>query len=125
MTDTFRVLISDPLPPVVREILEETGRMEVIEGQEAIAGYKINGELTKDFPTDANKFDSVEAVYEEFPGWNTSTQELRDFDKAPATFKSYIQRIEEFLGIPVAMASVGPERDATLQRMNVWESVKA
>ena len=99
--------------------------LDKFESLKLCTGYKINGELTKDFPTDANKFDSVEAVYEEFPGWNTSTQELRDFDKAPATFKSYIQRIEEFLGIPVAMASVGPERDATLQRMNVWESVKA
>ena len=99
--------------------------LDKFESLKLCTGYKINGELTKDFPTDANKFDSVEAVYEEFPGWNTSTQDLRDFDQAPETFKSYIQRIEEFLGIPVAMASVGPERDATLQRMNVWESVKA
>ena len=88
-------------------------------------GYKINGELTKDFPTDANKFDNLEAVYEEFAGWNTSTQEVRDFDQAPEAFKAYIKRIEEFLGIPVAMASVGPERDATLQRLNVWDTVKA
>ena len=29
----FRVLISDPLPPLVREILEETGKIEVLEGQ--------------------------------------------------------------------------------------------
>ena len=29
----FRVLISDPLPPMVREILEETGKIEVLEGQ--------------------------------------------------------------------------------------------
>ena len=55
-------------------------------------------------------FDSLEAVYEEFPGWNTSTQEIREFNKAPEAFKAYIKRIEEFLGIPVAMASVGPER---------------
>ena len=33
----FRVLISDPLPPMVREILEATGRIEVLEGQEPIA----------------------------------------------------------------------------------------
>jgi len=32
-----RVLISDPLPPVVREILEKTGRIDVLEGQEPIA----------------------------------------------------------------------------------------
>ncbi len=99
--------------------------LDTFETLKLCTGYKINGELTKDFPTDANKLDGLEAVYEEFPGWNTSTQELRNFDEAPTTFKSYIERIEEFLGIPVAMASVGPERDATLQRMNVWESVKA
>ena len=32
----FRVLISDPLPPMVREILEASGQIEVLEGQEAI-----------------------------------------------------------------------------------------
>ena len=99
--------------------------LDTFETLKLCTGYKINGELTKDFPTDANMFDSLEAVYEEFPGWNTSTQEIREFDKAPEAFKAYIKRIEEFLGIPVAMASVGPERDATLQRMNVWETVKA
>lgn len=37
MSDNFRVLISDPLPPIVRSILEESGRFEVLEGQEPIA----------------------------------------------------------------------------------------
>ncbi len=37
MSESYRVLISDPLPPIVRKILEETGRIEVLEGQEPIA----------------------------------------------------------------------------------------
>jgi D-3-phosphoglycerate dehydrogenase len=37
MTDTYRILISDPLPPIAKEILEKAGGFEVIEGQEAIA----------------------------------------------------------------------------------------
>ena len=98
--------------------------LDTFETLKLCTGYKINGELTKNFPTDANTFDHLEAVYEECPGWNTSTQEVRNFEDAPEAFKSYIKRIEDFLGIPVAMASVGPERDATLQRLNVWDSVR-
>ncbi len=37
MSESYRVLISDPLPPIVRKILEGTGRIEVLEGQEPIA----------------------------------------------------------------------------------------
>jgi len=53
----------------------------------------------------------VEPVYEEVAGWQTSTRDLREYDQLPPAAKAYIARIEELVGVPVGLISVGPERD--------------
>jgi adenylosuccinate synthase len=53
-------------------------------------------------------------IYEEFPGWNTSTFGLKEWDALPETAQAYLKRVEEVAGIPIAMISTGPDRDETI-----------
>jgi adenylosuccinate synthase len=55
-------------------------------------------------------------VYEEMPGWEESTAAARSWDLLPSNARRYVLRIEEVVGAPVTMVSVGPARDQTIFR---------
>ena len=53
-------------------------------------------------------------VYETLPGWPEELADVRDYDSLPAAAKRYLARIEELLGRPVSIVSVGPDREQTI-----------
>ncbi|WP_318433122.1 adenylosuccinate synthase [Photobacterium leiognathi] len=55
-------------------------------------------------------------VYEQMKGWEEDITGCREFDELPAGAQEYILRIEELMGVPVKMVSVGPERDQMILR---------
>ena len=59
---------------------------------------------------------AIEPQYEVFPGWNTSTIGLTDYQALPAAARQYIQRIESLIEIPVDIISTGPDRVETIVR---------
>jgi adenylosuccinate synthase len=79
-------------------------------------GYKYKGELLPGFPADSAILAEVEPVYEELDGFAEEIDEAKSYDELPANAKAYVQRIEELVGVPVRIVSVGPRRDQTLVR---------
>lgn len=75
--------------------------------------YKIDGELTTDMPYDlcATK---VEPVYQEFKGWNSSTDGITEYGKLPKELLDYTAFLEKELGVSIDVISVGPDRTQTL-----------
>jgi len=53
---------------------------------------------------------------ERIPGWKTSTAGLTSFEKLPKQAQTYIERIEEFVKIPVALIGTGPGREDIIVR---------
>jgi adenylosuccinate synthase len=80
--------------------------------------YKVNGELTEDFPTNIEALEKVEPVYEEMPGWNHDISKCRTWEDLPEKAQRYFLRIEELLGVPVCTISVGPGREQTIERID-------
>ena len=76
--------------------------------------YKINGEETDEFPFDI--CDGVEPVYVEIPGWKTDMTQMTSEDEFPEEFNAYVSFLEEELGVPVKIVSVGPDREQTIIR---------
>ena len=75
-------------------------------------GYRLpNGEVVTDSMPDTPVLYQVEPVYEEWPGWLTSTQDCRRWDDLPKPARAYIHRISELAGVKVDYVSVGPERE--------------
>lgn len=60
---------------------------------------------------DARWLEGCRPVYENLPGWNQSTTKARQFADLPAAAQAYVRRVESFVGVPVSMVSVGPERN--------------
>src|SRR5436190_6148677 len=46
-------------------------------------GYKINGKKTDEIPAQASGYDKIEGIYENKPGWRTSTQGVTTMEKLP------------------------------------------
>ncbi len=79
-------------------------------------GYRLRGQLISEVPSDALEYALVEPVYEDLPGWQSSTADARTVDDLPPNAQRYIARLEELVGVPVSLVSVGPARDALIER---------
>ena len=53
-------------------------------------------------------------MYEELPGWHQDTSGARRLQDLPENARSYLRRIEELLGAPLHLVSVGPEREQAI-----------
>ena len=59
---------------------------------------------------------SLTAVYEQMMGWDEDITGCRKFEELPEGAQQYVLRIEELMGVPVKMVSVGPEREQMILR---------
>ncbi len=75
--------------------------------------YEIDGERTDQFPVSA-KLDRAKPVFETLPGWKCDISSIRRFEDLPAQAREYARRIEELVGVPIGLISVGPTREATI-----------
>jgi adenylosuccinate synthase len=74
--------------------------------------YRLEDHFYQDLPPlGASSLDAFQPVYEELPGWEEDIRDARGWDDLPDQACDYILRIEELLGVPVRMVSVGPERE--------------
>lgn len=77
--------------------------------------YKLKtGELTEEFPYDLEEIEFP--VYTEVNGWNQELHFDGSYNDYPTELKEYVSFIEKFLGVPVTVISVGPDRKETLIR---------
>jgi len=75
----------------------------------AATHYKIDGQLTDQLPFDLCD-EEVEPVYEAFGGWQESLEAGSDYADLPAAARHYLEALERYLGVPITIISVGPER---------------
>jgi adenylosuccinate synthase len=62
--------------------------------------------------------DAASPVYESVEGWSEDITGARDVSDLPSRARRYLSRIESWLGVPVAIASVGAERNETILARN-------
>ena len=77
-------------------------------------GYKIDGKATSEAPAQASGYDQIECVYQNLPGWRTSTEGITDYEKLPKAARDYLAFVEKEAGAKVGMISTGPDRDHTI-----------
>ena len=79
-------------------------------------GYRHNGSAVDAMPPLARVLGEIEPVFTTVPGWNTSTEGLRDYTQLPSAAKAYLQYLEDQVGVEIGCISTGPERDQTILR---------
>jgi adenylosuccinate synthase len=76
--------------------------------------YELDGERLDHFPSDAFLLERCRPVYERLPGWRSDLASARRLADLPAAARRYIDRLAELVGRPVAILSVGPDREQTI-----------
>jgi adenylosuccinate synthase len=83
---------------------------------EICTAYKYRGSRMDYFRADMGVLAEVEPIFESLPGWRGNISGSRNFAELPAEAQQYVKRVEQLIGAPVSIVSIGPERQATLQR---------
>ena len=60
--------------------------------------------------------EKAEPIYEEWPGWDEDIGETKRFSDLPAAARRYVLRVEELVGRPITLISVGPDRHSMIAR---------
>jgi adenylosuccinate synthase len=80
-------------------------------------GYRQPSQKNEEAPLlaywqgDARWLEACQPVYIEMDGWMQPTTSMRKFSDLPTNAQAYVRKIEELVGVPVSMVSVGPGRD--------------
>jgi adenylosuccinate synthase len=94
--------------------------LDVLSGFEELkicTQYQLaSGEKTDWFPADALELERVTPVYETVRGWHEPLDAVTRFEQLPANARAYLARLEQHIGVPVKIVSIGPARHQTLIR---------
>ncbi len=91
-------------------------KADVLNGMDTVricTGYRVGGIVSDRMPYDITT--GVEPVYEDMPGWNGGHAGAA----LPDALERYIARIEQAVGIPITLVSLGPDRAETVLREGV------
>lgn len=77
---------------------------------------KRNSKIYNSYPTDVFMHKYLEPLYRTYKGWNTDVTKVRKYEDLPQNCKTYISALEELLGVPISIVSVGPDREQTIFR---------
>jgi adenylosuccinate synthase len=77
--------------------------------------YSLDGETLNNFPFDLCD-EKLGLVYREMKGWDVPLSECTNVTDLPAALAEYVMFIENQVGLPIDIVSIGPDRVQTLQR---------
>lgn len=77
--------------------------------------YELDGQETDEFPF-PTLLDRSKPVLTTVPGWQQDISAVRRWEDLPKAAQDYVEMIEKAIGCHIAYVSVGPERDAYIER---------
>lgn len=100
---------------VTQLIMMKSDVLDTFNVIKACVAYRVDGVETDRFPFDLSK---AEPIYAELPGWQTDMSGMKSEDEFPEEFNAYLTFLEDELGVPIKIVSVGPDREQTIIRYN-------
>ena len=89
-------------------------KLDILDSLETVkicVGYRYGGDVLTDFPEEERIWHEAEPVYEEWSGWQTSTEGLCHEADLPTKARQYLDRLSELCGVPIALVSTGAGRE--------------
>ncbi|PZW40497.1 adenylosuccinate synthetase [Mesonia algae] len=77
--------------------------------------YNYKGKEIHHLPFNIEE-ENVSPIYEEVKGWQEDLTQMTSEDQFPQNFSDYIKYIEDFIGVPISIVSLGPDRKQTIIR---------
>jgi adenylosuccinate synthase len=106
----YAVMISG----VTRLMITKSDVLDTFDTIKVAVAYRVNDQESQQLPFETDA--TIVPVYKEFKGWKKTIVNFRTEEELPFELMTYIRFIEKELGIPVAVISVGPDREQTIIR---------
>ena len=93
-------------------------KLDVLDKLETLricTAYECDGRRIDTVPAGIRALAACKPVYEEMPGWRTSTAGVTRFEDLPPAARNYVARLCELTGVPLGILSVGAARASTLR----------
>jgi adenylosuccinate synthase len=95
-------------------IMMKSDCLDDFDAIQVCTSYKVDGKETDQVPFDIAV--PIEPVYTRFEGWKTDLTGIRREEDLPKAFLDYIAFMERYLKVRISVISLGPDRDATIER---------
>ncbi|HEY92827.1 MAG TPA: adenylosuccinate synthase [Dehalococcoidia bacterium] len=92
------------------DILDNLTRLKIC------IAYELDGHTIDYFPANLNALDRCQPIYEELPGWQAPTTNIRQYEQLPVEARQYLTRLEELIYCPINLICVGPDREQTIMK---------
>jgi adenylosuccinate synthase len=112
-----QVVLANSLSGIVLTKLDILDELDVVK---ICTGYLYNQQILSIPPTDPQVAAKCQPIYEELPGWKSSTHGMTSYGQLPLAARRYIERIAELIEIPIVILSTGPERDQIITLKDIY-----
>jgi len=85
-----------------------------------VTHYELNGKIIDYIPADIEDFELCKPVSISMPGWMEDITKVTSFNELPLQAKNYLKKLEELVGVEIAIFSVGPDRNQTIMTKNIF-----
>jgi len=99
-------------------------KIDVLSGLKQVAvctGYEYQSSCLETPPASLGVFERCKPRLEWFPGWEEDISKCQSYDELPSQARDYLEFIEEFVGAKIAIVSVGPGREQTIIREDLFQ----
>lgn len=94
--------------------------LDVVDDIYICTKYLIDGKEIDYIPSTVSELAKVTPEYISLPSWKEDISHMTSYDALPEKCKAYIAKIEELTGLEICMVSVGPDKDATIIRKEMF-----
>ena len=99
---------------VTQLIMMKSDVLDAFDTIKVCVAYDIDGKRTEEFPFEINE--GIQPEYVELDGWKTDMTAMQSENEFPEEFNALLSFLEEELGVPIKIVSVGPDRAQTIIR---------
>ena len=96
-------------------------KLDVLTGVNPVkicVAYDAGGVRKETIPATIQELSRCRPIFEEMPGWTDDIRGVRRYRDLPAATQNYLTRVEELVGVPIQIVSVGPDREETMVVQN-------
>ncbi len=95
---------------ITKIVMTKADVLDEMEELKVCYAYSIDGKQTQQIPFQMNAL-KIDPIYKTFSGWNCNISSVEIYENMPEKMKTYIEYLNEFLGISINYISNGPGRN--------------
>jgi adenylosuccinate synthase len=99
---------------VTKIVMTKADVLDAFKEIQVCTAYSLNGKEIREIPFQMDR-QRPEPVYKQFTGWNTDTSAAKTYSGLPDTMKTYVNFINQYLGVNVHFISNGPGREQIIE----------